>query len=480
MHTTITAHGAVPGRLASTSIQAAIDAVAADGGGMVLVPPGEWLTGMIRLKDRVRLHLDAGAVLRASGRIEDYAQREELQQAPYCDVSGSGHGKFHLILADHCRDIAITGQGRIDGNGTAFYTPGPALSWPLATDNKRRMRSCVEISHCANVVIEDVTIGNTCNWTLHLHESDTVRVRGVRIDNPGNAPNADGIDIGGCRGVTISDCHINTCDDAICLKTYPGGRSCEDIAVSNCVIRTHCVALKLGCVESFADMRNVVFSNCTVRGSHRAVGIYSLHGGHIENIQVVNVVCDTCLPLMFTRPIHLDVRCKTPGTGYGSIRNVLIAGLTATTTGRILLTAAPGVTASDIRLRDITLRYVAIDDPAIRGAVVGGGQFSNANPWARSERAALVAENIQDLDIHGFNVRWPTDPTPSAWRFPQKMANGAHDLYLPADWGEDTEFPFAAVSARGLRGGRLVSAGLTGRGGAQAVRNENCQDFSVV
>jgi hypothetical protein len=471
MRTLITDHGAIPDGaiLATAAIQAAIDAVAAAGGGTVVVPSGRFLTGMIRLKDRIELHLARGAVLIASPRVEDHLPIVQTDGGNG-DHWPTGEGSFHLVLAQGCTDIALTGPGTLLGNGPAWYGAAtPESPWPLAIHKDwRRMGALVLISKCRKVLIEDVTLGDVGNWTLHLHESDRITVRGIIIDNPAEAPNADGIDITGCRGVAISGCHIDTCDDAICLKTLPNGRSCEDIAVTNCILRTHCVALKLGCSEGHQDMRNVVFSDCTVRGSHRAVGIYSLRGAVVENIMVENIVCDTRAPLMFTRPIHLDLR-RNPQTGKaGALRSVRIAGLTATTSGRCVLTAEAGLRLEDILLRDVTLRYPVVDDPAIMGAEFGGSQFSNKNPWARTDRAALVAENADGLVVDGFSVRWPTGPATADWTFASKIANGTQRTFTPADWTLAASTPFAAVAGRNLTGGRLDRRGLAGLAGGPA------------
>lgn len=478
MRVLITDHGAIAdgSTLATAAIRAAIAAVSAAGGGEVVVPPGVFLTGMVRLRDRVHLHLAPGAVLKASPKPDDHLPLAETGGTG--DHWRTGQGAFHLVVADGCRDVAITGSGTLDGNGTTWYPkPASELSWPLAHHQDwRRMGALVQIHASRDVRIEGVTLTNVGNWTLHLHESDRIQVRGVHISNPNTAPNADGIDITGCRNVTVSDCFIDTCDDAICLKTLPKGRSCEDVAVTNCILRTHCVALKLGCIESHGDMRNVVFSNCVVRGSHRAIGLYSLEGGILENIAVENIVCDTRAPLMFTRPIHIDLRRYRPESRLGAIRNVRIAGLIAETNGRCLLTALPGSFLEDIQLRDIVLRYPTIDDPRLASEGVGGSQFSNATPWARVERAAVIAENVRNLRIDDVQVQWPADAltTPADWRFPDgKIANGTHRLFTPPDWTHTAQPAFSAVSVRNVQGGRLDAYALTASSsGVPAVRSE--------
>jgi polygalacturonase len=466
MNTTITQYGAIGTGtdLNTYAIQQAIDAVHAAGGGTVTVPPGVFLTGMIYLRDRVRLHLDAGAVLKASPRVEDHPKRD-LPDGMEWNWGWASKGRFHLVAAVGCRDIAITGQGTIDGNGPAFYHPSTdELAWPKAYEAPLRMCTMVQIERCQGVRIEGVTLTNVSFWTLHLHESDRIVVDGIRILNPHNAPNGDGIDITGCRGVMISNCHIDTCDDAICLKTFPTGRSCENVVVTNCVIRTDCVGLKLGCVESFQDIRQVTFSNCVVRGSHRAIGLYCWRGQTFENIAFSNITCDSRVPLMYTRLIHIEAQSVDVDGRPSTIRNVRISNFIAQTNGRILLAAAPGSTVENIQLRDVLLDYVTVDDPALMAATVGGSQFAKFSPWARTTRAALVADNIRALVVDGFQVRWPSKPCPESWRFARKAANGTDQQYQPADWGEGTTPPFGAVAVRNVQGGYLHAPGLQARG----------------
>ena len=464
------------GRIPATAaIQKAIDQIADAGGGTLTIPPGTYLTGMIRLRDQVELHLCRGAVLKASPHLEDHLPA--IESAGNGDHWHKTQKSFHLIVAQGCRDIALTGPGRLDGNGTAWYDPvEPGAAWPLARDQDwKRMGAMVLISECQNVLLRDLQLGNVCNWTLHLHESDHVRVRDLLIQNPAQAPNSDGIDITGCHNVSVSGCHIDTGDDAICLKTLPDGRSCENIAVTHCVLRTHCVALKLGAGESFQDMRNVVFTDCTVSGSHRVVGLYSLEGAVIENVIVANLTFDTRAPLMFTRPIHIDLRRKRESSKIGAIRNIRISGLMGESNGRSLLTAEPGAVLEDIHLKDLFVRIPCFDDPAPCGKDNGGSQFSNRTPDARVERAAFVIENARNLVMDNIRIQWPREgDLPEKWMFPSKLANGTHRQFLPEDWNLSPETPVHAVSASNVQGGHIQSEGLAGWQGGDTLHCEDC------
>jgi hypothetical protein len=457
--------------LASIPIQEAIDGLARRGGGRVVIPAGTFRTGMLRLRSGIELHLAAGARLLASAEPEDHR--------PWTSSTRGGdhwhhpeEGAWHLVLAEDCHDIAITGPGTLDGNGAEHYNPPPPgrPGWPLARHKDgRRPGALVQLSNCRGATIRDCRLTNVANWTLHLFDCDDCRIRDIRIRNPQNAPNADGIDLTGCHNVTVSGCHIDTCDDAVCLKTLPWSRTCEHIVVTGCILRTHCAALKLGSTESFQDMRNIVFADCVVTGSHRAVGLYSSEGAWLENISISNIVCDTRAPLMFTRPIHVDVRQQTPGSRRGGVRNLRVDGLLAETNGRCLLTAADGCRIEQVLLRDILLRYPVVDDPQPLAEEHGGGQFSVHSPWARCARAAFVAENVDALEVSGLKVRWPDAGTPPHpdWAPAHKLANGGHRVFEPAHWQCRPDTPFAAVALRGCPDARIDTAGLTGWQGGE-------------
>lgn len=463
--------------LNTAAIQSVIDKAAAAGGGTVIIPPGRYLTGMIRLRSGVCLHLETGATLLASANPEDHR--------PWTSSRTSGdhwqheeEGAWHLIVAEDAEDIGLSGQGCLDGQGHLHYDslPDDRPGWPLARHKDgRRPGAMVQISRCRRVSLRGVRLTNVANWTLHLFDSDQVMVRDLHIQNPPHAPNADGIDITGCHYVTVSGCHIDTCDDAVCLKTFDNSRTCENISVTNCVLRTHCVALKLGCIESVKDMRNITFSDCTITASHRALGLYSTRGGVFENIYAGNLVCDTAAPLMFTRPVHIDVRRDRTGLPAGAVRNVRIAGLSARTNGRCLFTATDGGCIENLILRDVQLRYPVVDDPATMGADYGGNQFSRHCPWARTRRAAFVFYGVDSVEATGLQVHWPDpDAAPDAvWSPAAKLANGDHRVFVPKDWQLPADAPFAAVATRKCRQTAIATEFLTGYQGGSALAQED-------
>ncbi len=453
------------------AIQKALDAAGKAGGGVVSIPPGLYMTGTIFLRSGVTLDIQPGATLLASPDIADYPEMSW------------GHNKdrqpHHFIVASELHDVTIRGGGTIDGSGPAFWHPQEAPHrWIRSRD--RRPSPMLEISGCRDVRISDITLTNSPGWTCHLHDCDRVFIRGVKIDNHLYGPNTDGFDITGSHDVVISDCHVSTGDDAIVLKTTPDSRDLKRVTVTNCILRTQCAALKLGASESFKDMRQVTFSNCVVYESTRAVALYTLEGATLEDIAVSNIVCDTRLPVILNRPIHLDARKKSDNSAAGIIRNVLISNFICRTDGRLLMTAADGTRIEQVTLRDVQLEYPRLDDPAPTGPTAGGSQFSNHSVEARGARAAVVADGLENLVIDNLQIRWPTagEPAPEQWQFTSRTANGEFGFY---DGTTDTAQapPFNVVWGRRLRGGRIFAPLAAPYAGAEPFDLEGC-DIRVV
>lgn len=475
--------------LNTRAIQAAIDAAADASGGTVFVPAGTFLTGTLHLRDGITLDMHPAAVILGSPRIEDYdtgGVTEDIDRNPW-----------HLLVARDASHITLRG-GTIDGNGPAFWEavkgddpltcvvarePDPErapLHWILAHKD-RRPSPMIDFTRCRHIRIVDTTIRNSAGWNLHLHCCDFVWIRGVHLEANLRGPNNDGFDVTGCRDVMISDCHLSCCDDAIVLKTTKDSRSVERVTVTNCILRTPCAALKLGAIESFHDFRQITFSNCVVYESNRAFALYSLEGGHIEDVVVSNIVCDTRAPFLFNRPIHFDVRRRRPESRLGSIRHVIVSQFIARTDGRLLLTAEePGV-IEDVVLRDVRLVYPVIDDPApAANPAVGGSQFSNKTPDARCARAAVVAENIGGLVLENLAVTWPvSEEVPTDWDFPAKAAAGTHELFERPDFRPVETPAFHVLWARRCHGTFRCSSLKASEEGLEPFRIED-SDFTIL
>lgn len=309
------------------AINAAIDSCSATGGGVVLVPNGAWLTGPITLKSNVNLHLADSAQLLFSTKYEDYAETVVTRwEGLDCQ------NLRPLIFADSCVNVALTGKGIVDGQGSNehwWYMKGkkaygyeegmlsqkPARDMLLAYDRDKTPLAerkvfgvedglrpqLVNICNSRNVLIEGVTLKNSPFWTLHPFNITDLTVRGVRFDNYG--PNGDGCDPEGCKNVLIEDCYFNTGDDCIAIKSgrnNDGRRSArptENVYVRNCTMANGHGGVVLGS-EISGGFRNLWVENCKMDSPEldRVIRIKTsdCRGGVIENVWVRDVTVGQC------------------------------------------------------------------------------------------------------------------------------------------------------------------------------------------
>lgn len=268
------------------AIQKAIDGCSASGGGRVTVPAGKYLCGTIELKDNVELHLQQGAVLIAS------LNQRDIRNTAHPDGSGEESGFF--VGALHAKNIALTGLGTLDGQGRRVMkddgADGEYHECPLLSEGFRPRLTYFE--DVEELTVQDVTFKDSALWTLHMAGCRRVRVERIKILNNPRGANNDGIDPDSCQDVLISDCLIETGDDAIVVKTTKPMTEkygpCENIVIRGCILASHDSALKIG-TETHGDIRNVIFSDCVVKDCSRGVGIWVRDGAIVENIQVHHI-----------------------------------------------------------------------------------------------------------------------------------------------------------------------------------------------
>ncbi|RYZ05870.1 MAG: glycoside hydrolase family 28 protein [Myxococcales bacterium] len=358
----------------TNAFRQAIAKATSAGGGTVLVPPGRWLTGPIHLQSRINLHVSKGAELLFSQDFNDYLPpvltRWEGQEL---------YGYSPLVYARDCEDIAITGGGKLDGRGAAWWpwkktqstaatqlyemaTSGvPPKERVLASEGGLRP-SFIETFGCKNVLVEGVTLTNGPFWTIHPVYSENVIVRRVQVRTEG--PNNDGCNPDSSKNVLIEDSFFSTGDDCVVIKSglnedgWRVNRPSENIVVR----RLHGEAGHGGVVigsEMSGGVRNVWVTDSEFVGTDRGLRIKSMRGrgGTIENVFYENVR-------------HQDIRLMVVEltTFYGSstlmpktqtppsIRNVHVKNVTA----RGAKSAIEIVGLPELPIRDVTFENVDI------------------------------------------------------------------------------------------------------------------------
>lgn len=278
------------------AVQTAINECSENGGGTVFLESGKtYYCASIFLKSNVNLHIEKGAVLKASDDINDYFRPCEQINNPETALVGNpvvGKPSFVFIYGYKADNCSVTGEGTIDANGEAFTE---RKSRYYVTGNFYPRPTTVYIENSDHISFKDITLCNAPFWTLHPAGCDDVLISQIRILNPLDRANSDGIDPDHCRNVRIVNCHIECADDCICLKTTNGNReygACENIIISGCTLTSTSAAIKIG-TEGVNDFRNITVDNCIISRSNRGLSIQIRDGGNVDNVTFSNCIIET-------------------------------------------------------------------------------------------------------------------------------------------------------------------------------------------
>ena len=332
-----------------------------EGGGTVLVPDGTFYTGPITLKSNVNLHLSDKATLK-------FLTDQKLY-FPGVITRWEGvdcYNAHPLIYAYGETNIALTGKGTIDGQGSNnhwWYMCGsPHYGWEegmkaqklggrerllglaelkrpihervMTTEDALRPQ-LINFYHCNTVLIEGVTLLNSPFWVIHPLLCESLIVRGVHIFNRG--PNGDGCDPESCKNVLIEDCHFDTGDDCIAIKSgrNEDGRKwatpSENIIVRNCEMKNGHGGVVIGS-EISGGYRNLFVENCVMDSPEldRVIRIKTntCRGGLIENIYVRNIKVGQCKEAVLRINLQYENR-ENCNRGFTPIvRNVHLKNVT--------------------------------------------------------------------------------------------------------------------------------------------------------
>lgn len=218
----VTDYGVVnDGRIHTEELQALIDRVAQDGGGVLVVPEGTFLTGAVFFKQGVHLHILRGGTLMGSNDPSDYPLLKTRIEGETCTYYSA------LINADGLDGFTLSGQGTIDGNGYTFWKHfWERRTWnPKCTNKDEQRPRLVYVSNCRNVQIEGLYLQNSPFWTTHIYNSEHVKLLRLHISSPAKpvkAPSTDAIDLDVVKNVLVKDCYMSVNDDAIAIKGGKG------------------------------------------------------------------------------------------------------------------------------------------------------------------------------------------------------------------------------------------------------------------
>ncbi len=399
MNVSILDYGAVADGVTmnTKAIQNAISDVAAAGGGRVSIPCGTFVSGTIYMEDHIELHLEAGAVLLASPDFADY-NPDDAYPENRSSVVEQWRGK-HLIIAYQKEDFSITGPGTINGNGELFYEEIAHLPKTLrymwcfggirkAKDKEQgRPGQLLAIIDCKNLRFSDFNMKNYPCWGLFLRGCENVQVRGLKIKNASTCANTDGIDIDSSRFVTVSDCIIDTGDDAITLRcaasTDPEKKNiCEYVTVTNCILSCSACAVRVGVGTGI--IRYATFSNLVVPRAGTALEIMTAYkksgNANISFLRFENIVAEN---------VSFPLRLTQWNDSY--IRDVTVSSFSAKARCCSAFEAEKDGMISRIFVRDMSVEQIPSDIPLDEIALVEKGDYVFCGHGAKD----LTFENVR-------------------------------------------------------------------------------------
>jgi hypothetical protein len=433
--------------LDTAALQAAIDTCARDGGGTVLVPSGTFVIGTTELKSHVTLHLAASSTLLGSGDGKDY---HAIDAIPLKGDSTLGDGNWALLYAVEAQNIAVEGQGTIDGQGQLFNNYGQKEKVPPAGISGPQRPYHLLFHRCRNIVIRDIQLLRCAFHSIRVIQSERVRMEGLYIHNRVNVNN-DGFHFISAKYVTISNCVLLVQDDACALFG-----SCQFVTVTNCVFSTRWSVFRFG----GGDVKNITVSNCVIYETYGCPIKIGAGRMTLENVSFSNLLLQNV-----TGPIGINFSGRNRNEDGGAeaqpaafVRNLSFSNIRANivaepsmtymdmvTIGRVF----PGeqhscitlngigdawienVTFHDVQVRyagggsaelaakrnipDTTREYFGVwgEEPLgppayglfarnVKGLTLHNVRFTVDNP---DLRPALVLNNVQDVAIHALNVQ---------------------------------------------------------------------------
>lgn len=319
------------------AIQKAIDECSNNGGGTVLVPNGYYYTGPINIKSNVNFHLADNAFIQFSKSKEEY---------PLILIDYEGQRRIRTVsplTIDHAVNVAITGNGVIDGSGdlwrgvkkwkltekqwqkclaksdyiiktkeTEIWYPtktiydGIMVGEPDYNDPNALEKASpyydmyrpvlLSIKNSENILIENITIQNSPAWNIHPWFCKNLKLENVIVKNKFSAQNGDGIDIESCEYVEVSNCVFEVGDDGICVKSGKNAEArkiegpCKNVWIHDCKVFDAHGGFVIGS-EMSRGVKDVLVENCTFIGTDIGVRFKSAigRGGVVENIHIENI-----------------------------------------------------------------------------------------------------------------------------------------------------------------------------------------------
>lgn len=356
------------------TIQRALDACNASGGGRVIVPSGVWQSRSLRMYGNTELHFENGAVVEFSPDFTDYL--------PVVFTRWEGIECYNyspLIYGSECENLAITGNGILKGNGQAWWhwkklqhtaakklydaeADGiPVQARVFGTEKDALRPQFIQFVNCRNILISDIRIEDGPQWTIHPVYCENIIIRGITIDTDG--PNTDGLNPDSCRNVLIENSDFATGDDCIAINSgmnedgWRVNRPCENVLIRNCRMSRGHGGIVIGSGMS-GGVRNILARNCDIQKTEMGIRLKSMRGrgGVVENVEfrdikVENIEGVAIQVNMFYGATTVDPTSNVPPL----FRNIRIENVSGSGITAVQLKGLPESHLCNIALRNINI-----------------------------------------------------------------------------------------------------------------------------
>ena len=374
----------------TAAVQAALDS-----GEVVHFTPGTYLCGTLYMRSNGGIHLDEGATLLAIPGKENY-NADDFSPRNRVFVSEKVSGA-HLIIAEECENISITGKGKIAGNfKSVFDLTQTEERWrPHYPLPEWRMAQMIFLAACRNVIVKDVTLCDSQYWTCFLLDCDEVEITGVKIRCDRMVINADGLDIDCCRDVLIENCDIDCGDDCIAIRANESHAKrqapCDGVEVRNCQLRSPACAVRIGVGNG--TLRNCTLKDLQIRDSSIGVGLCPSYSRgkcvEIDNILFENVYFEGKSPFVML-PFWGSVSLEDD-PAVKRVQNITLRNFHAQCT-QASLVAAPA--------QKQLWRNFCFDNVTIK--VSSPLEHPGENRWPFEELGILNVYRFPEIDLSGF------------------------------------------------------------------------------
>ena len=441
--------------LNTKSINAAIDACSAKGGGVVLIPQGLWLTGPIVLKSNVNFHISHSALLQFT---------DDKSQYPLVLGEYEGHASPRNqspVSGINLVNVAITGEGILDGHGEVWraiakerltesdwkdlvasgglvsengkewlpsqsYLEGSKIKDLIKYQSGKTLKdyepykdffrpNMVVLNNCKNVLLENTTFQNTPAWCLHTILCQNLTVKRVHVRNNWNAQNGDALDVESCKDVLVEGCTFDAGDDGICVKSgrdedgRKRGVPTENMVVKDCIVYRAHGGFVIGS-EMSGGARNIFVSNCTFIGTDIGLRFKTTRGRggmvekiYIKNISMKDIIHEAILFDMYymvkaTKKETKPVTEATPQFREFYVNNVVCNGAEK----GLMIRGLPEMSIKGIHLENLVLK-------ADKGAEIIEAEdisLKNVNLISADTKPVVLIDNGRNITLE--NIKYPS------------------------------------------------------------------------